>query len=452
VRLQEALEFPRIYTIRRRDKKMYTRQREVFKKCVGLFLLLSFVVGVNTGILAKEEVTITMWTHDFLYVKFFKARAEEWKEKYPQYDFKFDFIQIPYAQVFTKVLNTFSAGMGAPDLVGIEISAFSRFMKDDIAEKCLVDLTPLIGKERKLFVEGRWTPYMYKGKIYGVESALCPVVFYYRDDVFKEAGIKMPIDTYEEFVAAGEKIKAMDKFIIAAPRNGQELFMILFQQQGGNVFTKDGKLAISDPRAVNALKFLVDGALNKKIFYPSEDLYGAPLMAAYKQSKVVGAIMPDWYLVYYLKSQVPELSGKWRIQEIPAWKPGGLRVSTWGGTGFAITKQSQHPDLVWDLLHYTYMTKENQVKRFLEIGYYPTMIEAMEDPRVKNFVDPYCGDQKIGEVFSRVAKKVPIQWQSPYWNEAMTVIQREVSFAMNGKKSPEQAIRDMDKGIKALMK
>lgn len=431
---------------------MFSGQRKMFKKCVGLFLLLLFVVSINTVVFAKEEVTITMWTHDFLYVKFFKARAEEWKEKYPQYDFKFDFIQIPYDQVFTKVLNTFSAGTGAPDLVGIEISAFSRFMKDNIDEKCLVDLTPLIGKERKLFVEGRWAPYMDKGKIYGVESGLCPVVFYYRDDVFKEAGIKMPIDTYDEFVTAGEKIKAMDKFIMAASRNDQTLFMELFQQQGGNVFNKEGKLTISEPRAVKALRFLVDGALDKKIFYPANDPYGAPMMAAFKQSKVVGAIMPDWYLVYDLKSQVPELSGKWRIQEIPAWTPGGLRVSTWGGTGFAITKQSQHPDLVWDLLHYTYMTKENQVKRFLEIDYYPTMIEAMDDPRVKNFVDPYCGDQKIGEVFSRVAKKIPLQWQSPYWNEAMTVIQKEVSFAMNGKKSPEQAIRDMDKEIKALMK
>lgn len=426
--------------------------KEIFRKMVVSFLLLSFITAFSLVALAKEEITITMWTHDFLYVKFFKARAEEWKQKYPQYDFKFDFIQIPYDQVFTKVLNTFAAGTGAPDLVGIEISAFSRFMKDNITEKCLVDLTPLIGKERKLFVEGRWTPYMHNGKIYGVESALCPVVFYYRDDIFKEAGVKMPINTYDEFVTAGEKIKALDKFIIAAPRNDNTLFMILFQQQGGNVFNKEGKLAILEPRAVNALKFLVDGALDKKIFYPSNNLYDAPMMAAYKQDKVVGALMPDWYLVYFLKSQVPELSGKWRIQAMPAWKPGGLRVSTWGGTGFAITKQSKHPDLVWDLLHYTYMTKENQVKRFLEIGYYPTMIEAMNDPRVKNFVDPYCGEQKIGEVFSEVAKKVPLQWQSPYWNEAMSIIQKEVSFAMNGKKSPEQAIRDMDKQIRDLMK
>ncbi len=423
------------------------------RMAVVLSFLVLFLFSITILAFSKEEITITMWTHDFLYVRFFKARAEEWKQKYPQYDFKFDFIQIPYDQVFTKVLNTFAAGTGAPDLVGIEISAFSRFMKDDIAEKCLVDLTPLIGKERRLFVEGRWTPYMYKGKIYGVESALCPVVFYYRDDIFKEAGVKMPINTYEELVTAGEKIKAMDKFIIPAPRGSDvALFMLLFQQQGGLVFTKEGKLSILDPRAINTLKFLVDGALNRKIFYTSEDLYGAPLMAAYKQSKVVGVTMPDWYLVYYLKSQVPELSGKWRIQELPAWKPGGLRVSTWGGTGFAITKQSKYPDLVWDLLHYTYMTKENQVKRFLEIGYYPTMIEAMDDPRVKNFVDPYCGDQKIGEVFSRVAKRVPIQWQSPYWNEAMSIIGREYSLAMNGKKDPEKAIRDMYNAIKALMK
>src|ERR687886_372046 len=137
------------------------------------------------------SVTISMWTHDILYVKFFTARAREWERQYPQYHFTYNFVQVPYNDLFTKVLANLSAGTGAPDLVGIEISAFSRFMKGNIAARGLVNLTPLIGAERDKFV--RWEPYMVKGHIYGAETALCPVGLYYREDVFKQAGIKAPI-------------------------------------------------------------------------------------------------------------------------------------------------------------------------------------------------------------------------------------------------------------------
>src|SRR5437588_8662580 len=42
------------------------------------------------------NVTISMWTHDILYVKFFTARAREWEKQYPQYHFTYNFVQIPY--------------------------------------------------------------------------------------------------------------------------------------------------------------------------------------------------------------------------------------------------------------------------------------------------------------------------------------------------------------------
>ena len=41
------------------------------------------------------NVTISMWTHDILYVKFFTARAREWEKQYPQYHFTYNFVQIP---------------------------------------------------------------------------------------------------------------------------------------------------------------------------------------------------------------------------------------------------------------------------------------------------------------------------------------------------------------------
>ena len=282
-------------------------------------------------------------------------------------------------------------------------------MKQDIAETQLVDLTPLVGEEREKFI--RWEPYMHRGKLYGVESALCQVVYYYRDDIFKEAGIEMPLETWDAFVIAGRKLREKGRFMAGIESAGTTHFMELLQQRERLLFDEKGNLMSSDdPGAIEVLKFLVDG-VKEKILWPTTSFYGAPHFAAHKQDKVIGNFMPDWWSVYLLQPQVPEQKGKWRMQLLPAWEPGGIRSSTAGGTGFAITSQSKHPKLVYDLLHYTYMTKENQIKRFFEIGYFPHMLEAIKDPRIANFSDPYYGGQKIGAVLSEAALQIPINFK-----------------------------------------
>ncbi len=400
-----------------------------------------------------EKYTISMWTHDKLYVDFFNFRGETWKKDQPAFDLTFDFQQVPYGEVFTKVLANLAAGSGAPDLVGIEISAFSRFMKGNIAEKGLVDLTEWIGEERKKFVEGRWTPYMYKGKIYGVESALCPVGYWYQPAVLETAGIKEPPKTWEDFVAAGKQLAANKKTMAPVDDTGNGLFMELFQQRGGNIFAEDGSVTLNTPEAVEVLQFLVDGANKDKVFLKTsaDSFWGAGTYAAYKDGLAAGAIMPDWYLDATLKPQLADMSGQWRLAPMPLWPKGGHTTSTWGGTGFAITKQSKHADLVWSLLHYTYMTKESQVLRFQKIHYFPHMIEAFTDPGVVDLEEPYCGGQKVGGVFAAVANDIPIQWQSPYWSEAMTELTNQCTAAFAGEISPEEAIKKADENIKAIV-
>jgi multiple sugar transport system substrate-binding protein/arabinosaccharide transport system substrate-binding protein len=394
------------------------------------------------------NVTISMWTHDILYVKFFTARAKEWEKQYPQYHFTYNFVQIPYNDLFTKVLANLSAGTGAPDLVGIEINAFSRFMKGDIATKGLVDLSPLIGSQRNQFL--RWDPYMYRGRIYGVESALCPVGLYYREDIFKDAGIKAPLASYNDLLAAGRILAKKGKYIMMVESQAADVWLEMFQQAGGHIFDAGGKLTLDDPRAVQILEFLVKGAKDK-LFWAPPNLYTAPAIAALKLNKVAAVLMPDWYAGYFLKPQVVEQKGKWRLQTMPVWSTGGRRVSTLGGTGFAITRQSRHQQLVWSLLHYTYMTEKNQVKRFQQIDYFPTMKEALHDPGVTNVPDPYFGGEKIGGVFASVAADIPQQYQSPYWNEAITQLTNEYTNAMAGRKTPARAIKDATTAIQKIM-
>ena len=60
---------------------------------------------------------------------------------------------------------------------------------------------------------------------------------------------------------------------------------------------------------------------------------------------MAGVIMPDWYGQQFLQTLNAQESGNWRLQGLPAWKTGGRRVSTFGGNGVTITKQSKHQDL-----------------------------------------------------------------------------------------------------------
>lgn len=405
---------------------------------------------------SATNVTISMWTTDHLYIQFFGARAKEWERNYPQYKFTYNFLQLNYQEMFDKVLASLAAGSGAPDLIGLEINAFSRFMKGDIALKTLVDLTPRIGAQRSEFVEARWDPYIFKGRIYGVESALCPAGLYYRKDILDAAGIKTPFDSYQDLLAAGRILKKQGKYICVAERVGSTglgpiVFMELFQQQGGHIFDADGRLTLNDPRAVRALEYLVNAA-KEGLFWTAPDMFGAPTLAGIKTGKVATVLMPDWYGKQFIVPTMRELAGKWRIQNLPVWDKGGLRVSAYGGTGFGIPKQSKYVDLVWSLLRYSYMTEKNQVKRFQEIGYFPTMKKAFNDLGVIDVADPYYGGQKIGAVYARVAGQMPAQYQSPYWAESLVALSNEYSNAMNGSKKPAQAIKDATAAIAKVMK
>lgn len=394
---------------------------------------------------AKEKVTLSMWSQDALYVQFFGDRAKEWAKKYPQYDFTFDFQQLPASDIQTKLLNNLAAGQPVPDLIAMEQGIFPNFMKDDIVEQAFLDLTDKIKNERDEFVEARWALYQSKGKVYGVESGLSTVVYYYQPEIFEKAGIQMPLKTWDDFVAAGKKLAAQGIAMAPAYSDSNYLFNMLYYQHGGEIWDKDGNFKMDDPKnrdiAIKTLNFL-NQAMKDKVFFNTGfgDFWGQPMYNAYQEGKVAGAIMPEWYSDQMLKTQVKGMSGKWRIAPMPVWPDGGHTTSTAGGTGFAVSKNSPHQDLAWDLLHYAYMTKEGQLKRYLEIHYFPTMKEVLKDSAVLDQKDPYYGGQQIGQVLAATADDAPVWYQSPFRSQQESDLNTQVTDFFSGKITADQAI------------
>ena len=74
-----------------------------------------------------------------------------------------------------------------------------------------------------------------------------------------------------------------------------------------------------------------------------------------QDGKILSILAPDLY-VGILKSQVPQMAGKWRAIPMPAWNPGGRRTTTRGGTMIGITTQCKNPERAWELLNLPILT------------------------------------------------------------------------------------------------
>jgi multiple sugar transport system substrate-binding protein/arabinosaccharide transport system substrate-binding protein len=392
----------------------------------------------------KEKVNIALWTHDALYVQFFQSRAPEWAEMHPEYDFTFDIQQVPDAQ--NKILAAFAAGEPVPDLFGIISGVnFSTFMKDDLIGQKFVDLTPLVGDDRPKFVENTWSKYSANGKIYSIESALCTTAFYYQPTVLEAVGGKEFPGTWDDFRKLGLEAAKKDVYLSAVDVEGNGTFNIMFMQRGGMFFDENNKFVLGESPnkdiAIEVLEYLKDG-IDNKIWWPASnaDFWGPPLFAAQGEGKVMGLPSADWWSDFMLKAMAEDQAGKWRLALMPKWTGGGYSAGVFGGTGFSITKESKHPDLAWDFLHYAYMNKENQLKRFEEITYLPTMIEALNDPRFTGKTDPYYGDQVIGEVWSEAAQDMPLTYPSPVYADMNNEFNVQCANVYAGKTKAADAV------------
>jgi ABC-type glycerol-3-phosphate transport system substrate-binding protein len=137
---------------------------------VVLLVALLMALGLQVVVQAQEEVTLTAWTHDQLYVDYFNSRLEEWEALHPDINFTYDFQIIPAA--WDRAIEALAAGEQLPDLLGLEQGGFPNYMKDGVIANYFVDLTDLIGDRRGDYAEGRWSIYSYEGRIYSVESSL----------------------------------------------------------------------------------------------------------------------------------------------------------------------------------------------------------------------------------------------------------------------------------------
>jgi arabinosaccharide transport system substrate-binding protein len=399
---------------------------------VAIFLLLSMLFGAGTAS-AQDDVTLTIWTFGAFFTDFYEGIEADYKEIAPHVSIVVE--EIPYVQLYDNLQGAFVAGVGAPDIVDVEQGVISRFLK---GEPGLVPLNDLIAPYEDDYIMAKTALYAHQGAIYGIDHCLCPVVLYYRHDIFAEAGIEMPIATWDEFVEAAAALTEQGiAALVLEDRSWGNYYILLLQSGSPGFFDADGNVIVDSPESIAVLEWYVS-LLESGVAVATENsqtTYG--LMA---EGKIAAAIGADWY-GGFIKNNVADTAGLWRAAPIPAFEEGGSRTSTNGGTAYTITTQSEHPEEAWKFIEFALFNEDNKIFEWEVNNLIPPVLSHLSNEALLQ-PDAFFDNQSLGELFLELAPEVPFQARGPWFNEASILVANAIFEAADGQKSAEQALKD----------
>jgi arabinosaccharide transport system substrate-binding protein len=386
-------------------------------------------------------ISLTMWvTADGSTKAGFEKYFADYQKKRPNVSMTIE--EFPFIDLHDKLSIALQAGTGAPDLALPEISRFALLLKG--SQVGLVDLTDRISAAGMQLVSSLQNNYTYQGKVYGIQTDVNPVQLFYRDDIFKDAGIVTPIKTWDDYIAAGKLLKEKTgKSMIAIETTDYDVWTPLMLQYGCNFFDTSGQVALGSDQCHKAFRLLVSMVQDSKIAIPAPggDQYNPTFWGAYGKGDVASIWGAGWMLSI-LEGFIPDLKGKWKAQPLPNAPPDApWDTSTVGGNAMVITNQSKNVDVAWDFIQWIVTEKP------LPDAVYgvPNNQKLWNDPVFQKPTE-YLGGQVIGQLWLDQTKTL-METGAPYLNPdpnnttGYDVFTRTaLGPAVNGDKTADQAL------------
>src|ERR671933_1066421 len=217
-------------------------------------------------------------------------------------------------------LKTSAAAAGAltvPNGLVAEISQFGRFIKGEVI---FADLTPRlekIGALSNLYRPSATDPWSWKGRVYGLGNELNTCLLSYRWDIWKKAGVRTPIKTWDEFVDQARRYhRDTGKYLIDFPFNAWGSWWMLTLQQGGGFFGPDGQIAFNSPKGLKTLTFMQKAIKDRWAMLREP---GQSYNAALSSGTVSCLLGPSWNFSGFVQQSLAQTKGQWHLQPFPAW-------------------------------------------------------------------------------------------------------------------------------------
>jgi len=341
---------------------------------------------------------------------------------------------LPYADYFTK-LQTAVAGNSEADAYELNFENFVTYASNGV-------LAELSGVPAEVYKPSLLEAFQLDGKQYGLPESFSDVVLFYNKDLFEAAGLETPQAdwTWDEVREAAEKLTDKDAGVwgMYQPVSFHEFYKVL-AQAGGEFFNADKTAAtFASPEGIEAASWLVE---KSGTVMPTEaDGAGTPDFDSnlFKEGKLA-----MWTTGIWMFGAMSEVDFEWDI----AVEPGkAQQASAMFGNGVVVSARSEHPAEAQKWIEFL-TGSEASTKLRVEASWElpPVADESLVAPYLE--AGPPANRKAVFDSLANVALPPVIESQQ----EMQDIVSEELSNAAAGRKSVEDALKDAQDRVTALL-
>jgi multiple sugar transport system substrate-binding protein len=392
----------------------------------------------TTAPAAGNATEVTFWWWD--------DNGKLWADAYTKVNpaIRVNFVNTPFADAHDKLLTSFAAGSGAPDVASIEIGRVGGFT----AKGGLADLkvAPFdAGKYEQDMVKYKWIQGSTSdGRLVCMPWDIGPAGVWYRTDLFEENGL--PTEPEEVEALFGGKEHTWDDFLTVAKQvkdksggktsliahAGVDIYGAVYRQQGEGY--QEGNKILIEEKATRA--FELANRTRKDGLDANIEWWGADWNAGMQNNAFAALVIAAW-MQGGLTRDHPQTVGKWRVVHAPETN------YNWGGSFTSIPEQSKVKEQAWEFVQWACCTADGQNTMFKSSGVMPAYKPAWKDPLYEQPVD-FFGGQRAYQIWTEIADNIPAILRTPNDLQLDDIVGAELTLVLKEGKDPAQAVKDAE--------
>ena len=323
--------------------------RKLFAILLTLCMLFSFVSFAS----AEENVTITFAFWDNNQEPGMKAIADAYMAAHPGVTVE---VQVtPWDQYWTKLeASAQGSGEAMPDVFWMHSNQFFKYVT---ADKLLpldfeYDYTP--------YPAGVTALYNFNNVHYAVPKDYDTIALVYNKEIFDNAGIAYPDDTWtwDTLLETAKKLTDPEKGIygFGAPNDRQSGYLNLIYQNEGFAF-EDGKSGYDQAATQEAIQWWVDLQKVHQVSPSQESFVDMGVDDQMQAGKLAMCFTGSWMMSSYTNNEL--FADKFDLAVLPQGK---TRASIYNGLGYAGSAKTAYPEIVKDFIQFCGTEEANKLQ------------------------------------------------------------------------------------------
>jgi len=363
--------------------------------------------------------------------------TEQFEAEHPDITVTFD--AMPFDAMRDKILTSSLAPSAVYDVIIVDNPWMEQFasagylapLDERIAATEGYDFDDFIGPLREIGV--------VDGQTFGVPYYNYALGLIVRQDVFDERGMAVP-ETLEDYVATAEALTEDGFYGVAMqPQRGYKImeeWKNWLYAAGGSLFDAAGNVAIDSPEARRALELYIE-TYNAAAPQDSLNWGFDEALRAVASGRAATMLSYNWMLPT-LNAEggvAGDLAGNFRLHEVP----GGKAVL--GAWHWSIAANSEQQDAAWTFI--SWLTGKEIDRQRVIAGGAPTRRSVVSDEEVW---EQGFGEDYYTTVLAILEDAAPLATGTAA-EEIIEIVGTELSAAVAGQKSVEEALEDAARGV-----